>query len=248
MHILLNELIEGLVKDCKVILGDDLICILLIGSVQRNDINPFSDVDLIIVINQLLIKKMAKLRMMIRNKNILLDMPFVVLEEIPRDPNKFRIGAHGCYYLELVLKNAKPIFGKNVFLNWDRPSLDNLHNSILEKIVQYIFEIRRIFLESNRPISIEQNHKINVRLLKVIKDILLIIGAVDINTSNGIIVRQFFKEYPKVLTNCEKDVITSLYTSDGIHLRSSDMSEFYLENRFIIANKLYSLAINLKNG
>ncbi|MFH0803729.1 MAG: nucleotidyltransferase domain-containing protein [Candidatus Tagabacteria bacterium] len=163
-----NKLVNGLKK----ILKDNLVCILLLGSVQKSDTTPFSDIDLVAIIEKFNFDQIKQVRGVLKQSTKLVDLSFICCDEVPKDPNLFTIGTHGCYQLGLILNKAECLYGHNVLLELGKPSEQNIRQSLLQKIIQYTWWVRRIFVESNRERSIESNYQINSRLIKMIRGIL----------------------------------------------------------------------------
>ena len=236
---------EKLVDDLQKIFGSNLVCILLLGSVQKGDTTPFSDTDLVVIIETLRISQMKKIRHMIRKSEKLLDLSILCLNEIPLDPNKFRIGTHGCYQLELILKKAKCLYGKNILLKIGSPTKENINESLFDKITQYTWWARRLFIESNRERSLESNYQLNSRLIKMIRGTVYLSGIADIHMSAQKTTRLFLKHHRALFSQKERQEILNLTNKSLISKNTSNMSEAYFEVRHSIANKLHKIAMNL---
>jgi len=87
-----NVFLKQLTLKLKNILMGNLVCLLLIGSVKNRDETAFSDIDLVAIIKDIDLDQMKQVRKLVRQTDQLIDLSFLCLEEIPLDPNKFRLG------------------------------------------------------------------------------------------------------------------------------------------------------------
>ncbi len=236
---------EKLINDLRKIFGSNLICILLLGSVQKGDTTPFSDTDLVVIIRILRKGQIIKVRRLLRKSERLLDLSFLCLNEIPTDPNKFKIGTHGCYQLELILKKAKCLYGKNILLKMGRPAEDIIKESLLDKIIQYTWWVRRMFVESNRERSLESNYQLNSRLIKIVRGLMYLSDVADIHMPARKMIRLFLKRYHFLVSQKERQEMLNLVNKDLISRNAANMSEEYFEIRFSIINKVHKAAIDL---
>jgi len=168
----MDKFIRKLIDNFKDIFGNNLLCVLLLGSVQKDDSTPFSDIDIVVVIQRFNFVQIRKIRQLLRRSEKLLDISFLCWDEIPKNPDHFTIGTHGCYQLGLILNKAKCLYGQNVLLDLGSPSEESIKDSLLQKIIQYTWWARRMFVESNRNRSLESNYQLNSRLIKMIRGIL----------------------------------------------------------------------------
>jgi predicted nucleotidyltransferase len=113
----MQKFLDQLIKKFENIFNDDLLCVLMLGSVIRNDHTPFSDIDLVVIIKKFDLDKFIKVRKFIRLSNKLFDISFICWNEIPKDPNLFKIGTHGCYQIGLILNKVQCLFGRNILLD-----------------------------------------------------------------------------------------------------------------------------------
>lgn len=241
----MDRILDNLIKDCKMIFGGNLICILLIGSIQKEDTTPFSDIDLIAIIETFQVDQMKKLRHLIRNSEKILDFSFLCKDEISKNPNEFRVGTHGCYQLELILKKAKCLYGKNILLDIGDPSDECLRRSILDKIIQYTWWARRMFVESNRERSLENNYQLNSRLIKMISDFVYLSGISSMHLTADKAVKIFLNDNTALLSDKEAKALIDISKKELARQNTSNMSDEYLEIRFSIINKLHKAALAL---
>jgi hypothetical protein len=224
------------------IFKENILCVLLLGSVQKDDTTPFSDIDLIAIIKEFDLSGITNTRNMIRQSEILVDLSFLCWNEIPKDPNKFSLGTHGCYQLGLVLKQANCLSGKNVLLDLGMPSEENIRQSLFQKIVQYTWWARRKFVESNRAFTLEDNYQINSRLIKMIRGLLYLNFNCDIHAKAEDAILRFAKEFSNNFSQKEKDIIFGLVSKSLIVKNTANLSEKYLSLRILLINKIHKLA------
>lgn len=241
----MDKLLNNLVKDCETVFGENLICILLIGSIQKEDATPFSDIDLIAIIEAFKVDQMKKLRQLIRNSEKILDFSILCRDEISKNPNEFRVGTHGCYQLELILKKAKCLYGKNILLDISSPSNEHLRQSILDKIIQYTWWARRMFIESNRERSLENNYQLNSRLIKMVSDFIYLSETSSIHLTADKAVKIFLNNNHALLSDKEVKMLIDISKKELAKQNTSNMSEEYFEARLSIINKLHKTALGL---
>lgn len=234
------------IEDCERIFQSNLSGILLLGSAGRDDTTPFSDLDVVVIIKTMSIDQVVQLRSVMRSSEGLLDCSILCQDELPNDPNNFCIGSHGCYQLELVLKQAECVWGQNILLAMARPTEHNIRLSVAHKVIEYTWWIRRMFIESNRERSLEINYKLNSRLIKIIRDILYLRG-IKYSAIKPVrdVVGIFLAEYVEMLTDVERCIVSNLGDSGFVNVNTSNMSDEYLLARYSIANKIHKQVIQL---
>ena len=237
-----NGFIPKFTEDCERIFGENLVSLLLIGSVKLRDTTPFSDTDIVAVIKTFDMAQMRSMRILLSQAERLIDISFLCQDELPEASKDFRLGTHGCYHLELVLKNATCLSGKNIFLEYDPPSNHDLRSSVFGKISEYAWWARRMYIESNRERSMESNYKLNSRLIKLLKDVLYLFGFDKINASAKETVECFIKMDDAAFSGKEKRTLIDMANPRLINKNVANLSEDYLETRFSIINKLYGCA------
>lgn len=235
--------LDRFIDACQQIFGNNLVCILLLGSVHRGDSTPFSDIDLIMILNTMDTKQVTELRSVVRSLEMLIDCSILCVDEIPKDPNNFRLGSHGCYQLELVLKRAQCVLGINILLTLPQPDVSEIRKSLVEKITEYTWWTRRMFVESNRERSLEMNYKLNSRIVKMVRDFLYLKLGDDIDESAKITIAKFVSEYGAQLTNQEKIALKNLARVGEISRNASNMSDEYFLVRYSLVNKIYKWTI-----
>jgi len=241
----MDDFIRRLVENLKGIFGDNLFCILLLGSVQKENTTPFSDIDLVVVIKEFDLGKTMAVRQLLRQSEVLIDLSFICWNEISKDPNLFTIGTHGCYQLGLILNRAKCLSGRNVLLNLGMPSEENIRQSLVQKIIQYTWWARRMFVESNRERSLENNYLINSRLIKMIRGLLYLFDRFDIHSSAEDAVNWFIKKYSDMLSDEEISVVAGLIDKSSIGRNSANMSEEYFVLRISVINKIHKKVVSM---
>lgn len=239
----MDAVLKELVSACAAIFGDDLVCILLLGSVQKKDTTPFSDIDLIGVVRQFDIERVAKVRSYFRSFEKLIDFSLIVEDEIPKDSDTFRMGTHGCYQLALVFAKARCLYGENVFAFLPRPSDASIRESMFEKIAEYAWWARRLVVEANRPRSIGNNYQLNSRLIKMVRDYLYLVEGEDIHGTALKTIEKLLDKFKGLFNEEEEAILVSLARSEDISNNAGNMSDQYLLIRVSIANKLYRAAL-----
>lgn len=239
------EFLEKFVGGCKQACGNNLLCILLIGSVQKQDATSFSDFDLIVITKTVRIQDLWKIREWLRTADDFIDLSILCWDELSEDPNEFRIGTHGCYQLELILKQALCLYGENVLLRLGSPIKKAIRASVFDKIVQYTWWARRMFVESNRERSLVSNYQLNSRLVKMVRDLLYLAGYRSIHAKAATIVRRFLKQFSRLLTREERKVLIGLASRSLAGRNAANMSDEYFETRLSIINKLHKKAFEL---
>jgi hypothetical protein len=100
-----------------------------------------------------------------------------------------------------------------------------------------------MFVESNRPCSLEDNYKLNSRLIKMMRGLLYISEKFDIHADAKTIVKRFIEKYAYLFNKEEIDVIRNLVKKSRISSNTSNMSEKYFTIRFSIINKIHKEAL-----
>jgi len=237
--------LDQFINECQKIFKDNLACILLLGSVFRKDSNPFSDTDLIIILHTMDVEQVCKLRSVVRMLGMLIDCSILCMDEISKNPNDFRLGSHGCYQLELVLKKARCVWGTNILCGFPQPDISAIRRSIVEKIAEYTWWARRMFVESNRERSLEMNYKLNSRIVKMLRDFLYLKFHYNIDAPVKKIITKFINEYDANLTHQEKQLLLSLADIKMIDKNISNLSDDYLLARYSLVNKIYKWTTEL---
>lgn len=244
----MERLLQTFVGEMKRIAGTNHHCVLLLGSMQQGDPTPFSDTDLVVILKTFNLRQMTEIRSLVRKSRRLWDISFLFWDEIQTNPNEFRIGTHGCYQL-IILQGARCVAGRNILLQLERPSEERVRISMLEKIQQYTWWARRMFIESNRERSIESNYQLNSRLIKVVRDFLYLAGycriAIQSPAKEAV---QLFLRKKHFLKKTERKTLAQLVDKKFISENTANMSDPYLEMRFSIINKIHKKALRLSRG
>lgn len=241
----MNNYVRVLVENIECIFKKNLLCVLLLGSVQKGDTTPFSDIDLIAVIKEFNLDGLTQTRNLIRQSEVLVDLSFICWNELSQDPNKFSFGTHGCYQLGLILNKAKCLSGRNVLLELGMPEEENIRYSLLQKIIQYTWWMRRMFVESNRERSLKDNYQINSRLIKVIRGLLYLKKGYNIHATAENAVKDFVKIFFLYFSDDEKVVLSELADRKLIAKNTANMSENFFSIRLSLINKMHKIAIRL---
>jgi len=234
------------VDACQAIFGDNLICVLLLGSAQRSDTTPFSDIDLVVVVGKVKTEDLVSLRDFVRSLDTLVDCSVLGVNEISEDPDLFRIGTHGCYQQDLVLRHAEAIWGDNFFADLPHPSTSVVRRSVLEKVVEYVWWVRRMFVESNRPRSFELNYQLNSRIVKIVRDVVYLATGSGIRTPTRTLWLNFTNlPFTERLSGENQAIACALLEPDQASVNASDLSEEFFEARCRLVNALYEFALEL---
>ncbi|MCC6290845.1 hypothetical protein IT398_02170 [Candidatus Nomurabacteria bacterium] len=231
--------LEWLVSGCERVFGNNLRCILLLGSVQHGDTTPFSDTDLVVVIGSMSLAETTQFRTLVRSAEMLIDCSLVCQDELPVSSDHFHLGSHGCYHLELVLKHTRCLWGRNILLDLPSPTEEAIRHSVAEKISEYTWWVRRMFVESNRQRSLETNYQLNSRLIKVVRDLLYLTDHHGLDQSLGETIGLFLNKYGEQLSEAERLALLGLADSGRIASNVANMSEGYLATRYSLVNFVY---------
>ena len=237
--------LEKVIKNFKKIFDKNLICVLLLGSVQKQDTTPFSDLDLVVIIKTFNLNQFKKVRQLVGSSSKILDLSVLCWDEIPKNPDDFRIGTHGSYQLELILKKARCLYGNNILLTFKSPQSKKIKESIVHKAIEYTWWARRMFVESNRERSMANNYQLNSRIIKIMRDLLYLSNNTDIHSTTEVLIEIFLLNFSNILTQQEKDVVLGLANKDLTNQNTANMSNEYFENRINLMNKIYSAILNL---
>lgn len=237
--------LQWLVSGCESIFGDNLRCILLLGSVQHGDVTPFSDTDFIVILGTMNLKQTIKFRSLVRSSEMLIDCPIICQDELPADVDQFNLGSHGCYHLELVLKHAKCLWGKNMLLDLPSPTEQAILRSVAQKIAEYTWWTRRMFVESNRQRSLEMNYQLTSRLIKAVRDLLYLTDRRGLDESLATIIDLFLDKYGSSLTEAGRGVLRGLADPNRIASNVANMSDEYLAIRYSLMNFVYKRMVDL---
>jgi len=235
------SLSQWLTQQCEQSFGINLVSILLLGSSQRADITPFSDIDVVVVLKTHETDQIADLRSRMRSALGLIDCSILCEDEFPEKADEFLMGTHGCYHMEMVLKQAACLWGHNIFLSFPSPTKEKLEKSVRRKLDEYTWWMRRVYVESNRERTIGENHKFNSRLIKMLRDFLFLKGYTTSMTDPvSSVISVFLSAYGSALLDShEMQTLSDLSNQELANILSANMSEEYLHIRYSIANKIY---------
>lgn len=239
------DLSQWLSQQCEQTFGVNLTSVLLLGSVQRSDTTPFSDIDVVVVLKTHEASQVADLRSRIRSAHGLIDCSVLCEDEFPTNPDEFLLGTHGCYHMETVLKQATCLWGQNVFIAFPSPSKEELELSVRRKLAEYTWWTRRLYVESNRERTLGDNYKLNGRIIKMVRDFLFLNGHTTSMTDPVLqVISVFLSGYGiTFLDTSEIQVLTDFTDPSLVNALSANMSEEYLFVRYSIVNKLYKYGL-----
>ena len=114
----------------------------------------------------------------------------VIKEEELKNLKQFKFGSHGLHFAK-SLKNGKILYGPNPFLKINLNRFE-IKKSIINRLYDYIYNVRKEFFSKNINISIKQRWPKFLRLcLYLINDNLIYPDVLDLNTKQ---VNKFLKQ------------------------------------------------------
>ena len=156
---------------------ENVVCILLHGSLVFNPHLSPQDADLVVVLRRKDQEDCALLRRLVvqsRLSRLPIQLHLIYLEEIPANADFFSIHTCGSFFV-CHLRQAKALFGENIFDAVIGPSDYHLQMSLLQKIQQYTFQLRNLIFRSGR-ISEGELRQARKRSIVVLKDLLMSAG------------------------------------------------------------------------
>lgn len=169
------ETVDDFACEVVKVVKSNIEVLLLLGSRMRKTVTIFSDYDFICVLKHHDTHNLTQLRELITQTMFYTDMPVLFHDEIPDDSSKFLVANQGCFYLE-VLKRARVLHGRNIFLDYPPPPTKALRFSLLQKVLEYHMNLRRQYVDANRSLSPMTNYKINRQIIKAIQDLMWPLG------------------------------------------------------------------------
>lgn len=238
----MNNTIEEFVERCIKELGISMTGLLFYGSSSRSESNIFSDYDLILTAKRHDLELIAKVRGILEQTNIIVDLTIVFQSEIPPNSDYFRSVNHGSYFLEL-LKRANVLYGDNIFLEIPKPSQKALEASLFEKIAEYTQACRRNFIEANRKKNPSLNYQMNKRVIKSAHDFLWLSGEIEDANSKCITVLR--GKLPNLLSEEEWSFLSDVSDPKNAEVFASDFSKQFFCLRLSVMEKIYVAAQQL---
>lgn len=178
--------------------ADNVVCILLHGSLVFNPHLSPQDADLVIVLRRKDRGDCDLLRELVvqsRLSRLPIQLHLIYLEEIPANADFFSLHTCGPFFI-CHLRQAEVLFGENVFDVVAGPSDYHLQLSLLQKIQQYTFQLRNLIFRSGR-ISEGELKQARKRSIVVLKDLLMSAGRLI--QQEGEIVRETTDRFPDFL-------------------------------------------------
>lgn len=234
--------LEELVNRCVHELNGRMTGLLFYGSSSRSEGNIFSDYDLILTAKNHDLELVAKIREILEQTTIIVDLTIVFQSEIPPDSDYFRSVNHGSYFLEL-LKRANVLYGENVFLKIQKPSQKALEASLFEKIAEYTQACRRNFIEANRKKNPSLNYQVNKRVTKSAHDLLWLSGEIEDTDSQCITALK--GKFPNLLSMEEWGFLWEVSDPKNAGAFASDFSKQFFCLRLSVMEKIYVAAQQL---
>ena len=159
--------------------AENVVCILLHGSLLFNPHLSPQDADLVVVLKQKDRGDCVLLRKLIvqsRLSRLPVQLHLVYMEEIPANADFFSLHTCGPFFI-CHLRQAEVLFGENVFDAVSGPSDYHLQLSLLQKIQQYTFQLRNLVVKTGR-ISEGELRQARKRSIVVLKDLLMSAGKI----------------------------------------------------------------------
>lgn len=178
--------------------AENVVCILLHGSLVFNPHLSPQDADLVIVLRRKDLGDCVLLRRLIaqsRLSRLPIQLHLIYLEEIPANADFFSLHTCGPFFV-CHLRQAEVMFGENVFDVVAGPSDYHLQLSLLQKIQQYTFQLRNLIFRSER-ISEGELRQARKRSIVILKDLLISEGKLV--QQEGEIVRETTDRFPDFL-------------------------------------------------
>jgi hypothetical protein len=174
---------------------ENVVCILLHGSILFNPQSIPQDVDLVIVLrnkNRGDCSLLRELAIRTRITRIPVQIHLIYSQEIPIQADFFSIHTCGSFFV-WHLRQANVLYGENIFDTLNGPSDYQLQLSILQKIQQYTFQLRNSTFKIGR-ISEKDLHQAKKRSILVLKDLLISTGKLIQREKD--IVNEAFTRFP----------------------------------------------------
>jgi hypothetical protein len=105
--------------------------------------------------------------------------------------------------------------------------------------------VRRLVIESNRERKIEDNYKLNSRILKMVRDLLFLETEISLSFPNSVVLDIFIQRHGSELSVEEVNLLLDLVDKSRVNANVANLSETYLSDRFCLVNKIYNLALNV---
>ncbi|MFA5173223.1 MAG: hypothetical protein WC435_02390 [Candidatus Paceibacterota bacterium] len=217
---------------------NNIVCVLLHGSLLFNPHLIPQDVDLIIILKKKSSGDCLKLRELVidlRMFELPIHLHLIYLEEIPTNADYFSIHTCGSFFV-CHLRQAETLFGKNIFDVVNGPSDYHLQLSLLQKVQQYTFQLRNLIFKIE-PISEKEIRQTRKRTIVVLKDLLMSQGSLIQEES------EIFSQAAKYLYDFspkELEFLQELLTEWTVPSSSKDTLNF-LQQCLAIHEQVYSL-------
>lgn len=154
--------------------AENVICILLHGSLLFNPHLSPQDADIIVVLKRKDQEDCSILRGLIKQSQLSrlpIHLHLIYLEEIPANADFFSLHTCGPFFV-CHLRQSEALFGENIFDAVTGPSDYHLQLSLLQKIQQYTFQLRNLVFKTER-ISERELKQARKKSIVVLKDLLM---------------------------------------------------------------------------
>lgn len=153
---------------------ENIVCILLHGSLVFNPHLIPQDIDLVIVLRRRDLEDCAILRGLVvqsRLSRLPIHLHLIYLEEIPSNADFFSLHTCGPFFV-CHLRQAEVLFGENIFDAVTGPSDYQLQLSLFQKVQQYTFQLRNLIFKTGKILDGELRQA-RKRSVLVLKDLLM---------------------------------------------------------------------------
>lgn len=172
------EKIQSLAEKIVSVFGaENVVGILLHGSVLFNP-QLSQDVDLVVIMRFRNVSDCESIRRLIvqsRLSQLPIQLHLFYLDEIPSHADFCSINTCGAF-IAWHIRQAKVLFGENIYDRMSGPSDYHLQMSLLQKFQQYAFQLRNMICKT-KPISNGELLQARKRSVVVLKDLLMSDGT-----------------------------------------------------------------------
>jgi len=232
----MNRQVNRFAQMCSEEFTENLVCILQHGSTVTGNSDAQSDFDIIVIFAAKKIDDLAKLNTILKQafdvENVKVDLQIFYLSELPLNADYFSLFTNGAFFV-WCLRKARVVYGKNIFLDMDGPSIFQLRLSLFQKVQQYIYFMRQTV--TCRDDSPERIRYLQKRMFMAMKDILMWDGVVY-ETSKEILAR-FKERFGNVFKEKEWLEIERLTDDSITELALAEIAEIYERFYEIILTK-----------
>lgn len=226
--------------------AENVVCILLHGSLVFNPHLSPQDADLVIVLERRGLEDCIMLRdIAVRSRlsRMPIQLHLIYREEIPASADFFSLNTCGSFFV-CHLRQAEALFGKNIFDAMVGPSEYHLQLSLLQKIQQYTSQLRDLVFKPGR-ISEQELRQARKKSIVVLKDLLMSAGMLV--QKEGDIVREATERFTDFLP--EEFAFLRCISRDGVIPSSNAAIREFLRQCLAVHERAYAIMrIRIANG